>query len=377
MTNPQKKPSMNFKVAMKWVLLIFCLSQTSCGHANFLLWLNSPTGRTNHSDPRFGNVQSKIPNQSGATPTPMPTPGTLRILATYPGKGNANYGCWDGHYFWISNFGADTISRVGQDGTYDTYSLTSTGAADPLQLAYDGHYIWVACADTLCSLVKFDPTTNQAVATYTYNRVIPPGPYGGIQGVTWDGSELWIGLNQGLVIDVNPTNGAIIKESNNYTLGGAGGITVMTTNGVKYLYVSCNLVIVKINTQTMACQPLITPNSPGNLFRITNDGTYLYAASYSTMTGSDGVVKIDPNNGTLLAAWGNSGTLDLNDICLDRRGWLWVCGDNGTVTAVDSHTGAVMAQFPGAGDSTVVLGANNDIWTVNWRTGNTINLIGR
>jgi hypothetical protein len=44
---------------------------------------------------------------------------------------------------------------------------------------------------------------------------------------------------------------------------------------------------------------------------------------------------------------------------------------------VDKSTGTVMAQFPGAGVSTVVPGANDDIWTVNWKTADTINLIGQ
>jgi streptogramin lyase len=349
--------------------LTMFLGLTSCGHANFLFWLNAPTGRTNHSDPRYGNIVPKPPIAAPST-----TPGPLRVLATYPGKGNANYGCWDGRYFWIGNFGTSTISRVGRDGTYDTYSLTPTGASEPLQLAFDGHYVWVACADADCSLVKFDPSANQPVATYTYNRANPKGPYGGIQGVTWDGSELWIGLNQGYVFDVNPANGAVLKEAD--YLDGAGGITVMYQSGVKYLYVSCNLVIAKINTQTMAVQKLVIPNSPGNLFRLTNDGTYVYAASF-TINGPGAVVKLDPVTGAILASWGNSDSIDLNDICLDHEGRLWVAGDNGMVSAVDKNSGIVVAQFPGAGVSTVVLGASEEIWSVNWKTADLISLIGR
>jgi hypothetical protein len=104
--------------------------------------------------------------------------------------GADNYGCWDGNNFWIGRSDG-RIGKISSTGvSVQTFPGFIAPGGAPLQLAFDGRYVWVGDYDSKATLFKFDTTINKIVAS---GQVRPDTNSGGCQGVVWDGSKLWIG----------------------------------------------------------------------------------------------------------------------------------------------------------------------------------------
>jgi hypothetical protein len=274
----------------------------------------------------------------------------------------ANYGTWDGANLWVTNFYSHSISKISSNGTIlATYTLASN--ISPLQLAYDGSSIWVASADTNGRLVKFNPTTGTTTATYIMN---PSGlGAGGIQGILYASSTLFIGVSQngggagsGFVATVSTTTGLQIASSSNMT--NVNGLTY--TNG--FIWAANSGFISKINATTMASTSYVTTPDT-TTYRITTDGTYIYGADYGS-----GNIRQWNLSGTLIKTF--LGSPSNNAIAFDGTD-IWTVGDSGStglVTILSTSTGKIINSFPGGSsdiifDGTYMWGINADNNTVN------------
>jgi hypothetical protein len=269
------------------------------------------------------------------------------IISTTPVNGLANYGTWDGQNLWITSFGNSSISEINQNGNIiGTYTFSGS---NPLQVAYDGKYIWVASADQYGMLIRFDPTTH-ASTTYIMN---PQGTgNGGIQGVMWDGQNLWIGVAQnntgsgtGLVEKINTSTGAVIASVNG--MNNVNGLAYTNLSGVEYVWAACNGFLAKINTQTMIAQDI---SDPSGTYRITTDGSYIYGATFAASTNPT-VEKYDASTGSLVASWYSES--DLNDIAYDGN-YIWTFGNDRTVVIHNKDTGAIIKTIPNGAGSDLI-----------------------
>ena len=289
-------------------------------------------------------------------------------INTFPAAGNANYGCWDGSNFWISNFTSHTISKVSQNaGIVATYSLPTQ--ISPLQLAWDGKSIWIASADDNANLAQFDPQQGIVTHVYAYNPQGRSGGVGGIQGVMWDGEELWIGIAQlsggqgsGIIASINLNDGSIIKSVNgNYNVN---GLAYVKTAGHKYIFGACHGFISKIDAKTMVKTTMGNSYYQDNLFRLAADDKYVYGAAYTNANDTTmDIQKFDAVSGVLVNHWGAAGMDYLNDILVDGSN-IWTVGDTGTVSVTDKNNGTILSQYNSTGVSCVVKG-NDGVWTVD------------
>jgi hypothetical protein len=295
-----------------------------------------------------------------------------KVLKTISVPGSANYGTWDGKYFWSSNFFADSISKINENGQIlATYSLPGVS---PIQLAYDGKYIWVASGDPSGHLIKFDPVSGTVVGNYPMNSV--PGVDGGIQGIVWDGTNIWIGVAQstttagyGFVAKINPDDGSVEATALNQTnVNGLAITDIKESSGtVRYIWAACEGFISKIKASDMSYQSF--PSGSGT-YRIATDGKYIYGASYF----DNAVYKFSINDGSIVSTWPSGD--HLNTIAFDGK-YIWTAGDgyfstspvwqgpigNQGITIHDRDTGAIVYSLPGDGQSDLVFDGTY-MWSV-------------
>jgi hypothetical protein len=285
----------------------------------------------------------------------------ISVLSTTTVSGASDYGTWDGQHLWVSQFAAHSITELNENGVVmATYTFASN--INPQQLAYDGRYIWVASADAYGTLIKFDPTTRASSTT-----IMNPGGTGsgGIQGILWDGSKLWIGLGSlNDVLRFNTVTGSVEATSTGDTnVNGLAMMDIPENGGVtRYIFAACTNFIAKINGSTMTSSIIGTPAAT---YRIATDGDFLYGASYLASTTNSTVQKYDARTGTKIVSW-NSGTL-LNTIAFDGR-YIWVSGDDETTTVHDRTSGAVIATLPYSGKSDLIFDGTY-MWSVDSTSG--------
>ena len=263
-------------------------------------------------------------------------PQTAKAVSGLGTTGSLNYGTWDGTSYWIGNYNDHTLHKISPAGTVTTYALASNIL--PIQLAWDGTYIWVASADTYGTLVKFDPSTGQTVGTWQKN---PTGlGSGGIQGVRWDGTNLWIGVAQngggtgsGFVAKLNPTD----PSTNLCTatdITNAGGMTLTSTD-VWAVRVNDVVKIAKSDcSKTQYTGSGTTPTHPDN------DGTYIYLPNF----GSYNITKMRMSDGTVVGTYptcrgSNIARFD------GSNAHLWVACDDGRITVHDPSTMAIIGDL--------------------------------
>lgn len=281
----------------------------------------------------------------------------------------ANYGTWDGSGFWIGGTNG-TINRINPLVTgYFTktgFDVTTPGkGGNPLQMDFDGRYLWVGDYDAFATFFKYDTAISSTVAS---GKLFPSGPgLGGIQGVIYDGSSIWFGAPD-VVLKLNPTTLATgLIVSGQFNVNGLSKYT--DPSGQGYILAACNSATTgfwsKINANTGA----YTTYTSQNFFnwagyRICNDGTYAYIAFFS----SPGIVeKYRLSDGAWIAQW-NAGQW-LNSINYNS-GYLWMVGDNYNVDVTDVF-GNHSLTLSGNGRSDVVLGGGY-AWSVFW-SGNASN----
>jgi hypothetical protein len=285
----------------------------------------------------------------------------ISVLSTTTVSGASDYGTWDGQHLWVSQFAAHSITELNENGVVmATYTFASN--INPQQLAYDGRYIWVASADAYGTLIKFNPTTGASSTT-----IMNPGGTGsgGIQGILWDGSKLWIGLGSlNDVLRFNTVTGSVEATSTGDTnVNGLAMMDIPENGGVtRYIFAACTNFIAKINGSTMTSSIIGTPAAT---YRIATDGDFLYGASYLASTTNSTVQKYDARTGTKIVSW-NSGTL-LNTIAFDGR-YIWVSGDDETTTVHDRTSGAVIATLPYSGKSDLIFDGTY-MWSVDSTSG--------
>jgi hypothetical protein len=274
-----------------------------------------------------------------------------QVLKTISVQGAGNYGVWDGEDLWVPDFGGNTISKVNEDGdVLDTYQLD--GNTQPLQLAYDGKNIWIASGDCAAHLKRFDPTTGTTTGDWTMNPSCVGA--GGIQGITWDGKNIWIGVAQqgagagsGLVEKIDPNSGDVLASIGGQT--NANGMIVTNLSSVsgttEYIWVANSMFISKIKASDMTYQAI--PN-PDTTYRLATDGTYIYGANWD----NGKIFKYLASDGYLVATW--QGEVGLNTIAFDGK-YIWTTGGgNNTIQIFDRDTGNIIDSLDNAGYSDLV-----------------------
>jgi hypothetical protein len=178
-------------------------------------------------------------------------------------------------------------------------------------LTWDGTYLWISDFETNRAY-KVDPSTCLSVAN------IPlPGTYP--YGLAWDGSNLWFVDKSGATIyKLNPANGSVITSFASPGSEPSGlawdGSNLWNNNRVP-------LNIFKLSTTGTLLKTLpATGTIPSGL---AYDGVNLWQSDNDT----DMVYKLNPANGDVLGSFSAPGTYP-NALAWDGR-YLWVV-DNGT-----------------------------------------------
>ncbi len=271
--------------------------------------------------------------------------------------GCANYGCWDGNNFWIG--ANDKIHKIftGPFNSlvttgYNGFSVAGADGGNPIQLAFDGSYIWVGDYDSRATWFKFDPTLQTTIAS---GRLYPLGPdMGGIQGVHWADDKLWFGAPNN-VIRFNITSNSvelIVSGQNN-----VNGLSHYTDDtGQKYILAACSDFWSKINADTGSYTTYDNLDHAIG-YRICNDGTYCYIAYFSD---PGRVRKFLLSTGEFIATW-NVGSL-LNAINFDGL-YIWTVGDDWVMSITDTNGNFICNTSNGKAD---ILFGGGFAWSVAW-----------
>jgi len=284
------------------------------------------------------------------------SPAKASVLKTVAVTGAANYGTWDGKDYWIGSYGEGCVSKISGDGiVLRTYRLGP--GIFPVQLAFDGTYIWVASADPYDQLIRLSPITGK----FTTVQLAPAGDggRGGIQGVLWDGHNIWAGLS-GLseVAEINPDTGIVIAsvkgQSNVNGLAYSYLSDTSTGKTTEYLWAADSDTIGKINAKTMSYNYV---GEGQGIFRLVIDGTYIYAQNANDSL----IYKLDQQSGFLIATW-KTGRAP-NDIAFDGN-YIWTVSDDNFVTVHNRKTGLIVATIPNAGKSSLTFDGTH-MWSVD------------
>jgi hypothetical protein len=308
-----------------------------------------------------GNV-STVPTNTYAQLQTQPLsvfsnlPAQSVLASTTAITGLSDYGTFDGKYIWAGSFANYTITKIDQNANIvATYTLNSQIA--PLQLAYDGRYIWVGSGDGDGYLDKFDPTTG----TSTYYEMNPSGlGAGGVQGVMWDGNNIWIAISQNGggagsgIVEKLDSNGNVLASTTGQT--NVNGLAYTYINGVEYVYAACNGFLTKIKTTNMSTTTTATAVSP--MYRIATDGQYIYGVAFASGANLE---KFDANTLAQVASY-NSGA-NLNSVAYDGK-YIWVAGNDNTVTINDKDSGAIVKTIPNGGKSDLIFDGQN-MWSIS------------
>jgi hypothetical protein len=275
----------------------------------------------------------------------------------------ANYGTWDGEYFWVGCYGINAVKKINADGVVVAAYSTHVGTTDypPLQLAFDGQYIWVACGNTAGSLLKMDKDTGTILNIYTLNPTLLGA--GGVQGIVFDGTDICVGVAQygggvgsGFVGKVNTTTGVLTIIADGQT--NVNGIISANVDGEQYIYAACAGFVTKVKCSDGTYISEVNDNES---YRIVTDGKYIYTASYYTQ-------KVQRYNMSTLAkidyVWASGP--DLNCIAFDGN-YIWTCGDDKLVTIIDPNSMTVVGTIPGGGKSDLIWDGQY-MWSITART---------
>ncbi len=264
-----------------------------------------------------------------------------QIVKNITVPGAENYGAWDGQNFWTTNFYNSSISKVNANGVVlATYTFYGT---NPIQAVYDGKNIWVASANGLGTLIKFNPTT-LASSTYITN----PGSVGsgGIQGIVWDGKNIWIGIaGINTVAKVDPSTGAIIASTTGqYNVNGMAITNIEEASGtVEYIWAANTYGLGKIKASDLSYTTY--PARQGS-YRIATDGTYIYDSDW--FTGK--IDKYLASDGSLVDTW--QGETGLNTIAFDGK-YVWTGGGGPDLVEIfDRDNGTMIDSIPDPGVGT-------------------------
>jgi hypothetical protein len=240
------------------------------------------------------------------------------------------------------DMGADEFAdHVVDPGCTDFLEPQGVGAEDvqflaahwrrPAQPPFDcdGDGI-ISAADIMCATALWGQTC-MAPKFGDLLRSIP-APNDGVQGLAWDGSNLWVAW--GSIFKIDPVNGSVIAQ---------------------------------------------IPGPAGDLQGLTWDGSTLWCVSYA----EDRIYQLDPGDGSVLNSFPSPGPTPIG-IAWDST-HLWNSDEDGTFYELDSSDGSIVGSAPSPfGTSTTMLDWDGQyLWasmggrfyqldTSNWRTLKTI-----
>lgn len=262
----------------------------------------------------------------------------------------ANYGTWDGEYFWVGCYEINAVKKINASGVVVASYSTHVGTTDysPLQLAFDGQFIWVACGNIAGSLLKINKDTGAVLNIYTLNPTLLGA--GGVQGIVFDGTDICVGVAQsgggtgsGFVGKVNTTTGALTIIATGQT--NVNGIISYNFGGEQFIYAACAGFVTKVKCSDGT---YISESNDSESYRVVADGRYIYTASYATQKviryNMDTLEKVDS-----VWAAGNK----LNCISFDGN-YIWTCGDDKLVSIIDRDSMTVIGTIPNGGKSDLV-----------------------
>lgn len=299
-----------------------------------------------------------------ATPTATLGPYCASVNLSITVGTACNYGAWDGVYAWWGDDVNTGLYRIAVGPTPGYTVFATQTSTKPLCVAYDGANVWVGSSDANAHLTEY----SRAGAVLGDWQILPGGGgYGGVQGILWDGTNIWLGISQISSYSLpcigrwNTSTHSLDVQYNN-ALNTNGISYYYDTSGVEHIVGVTGSTAIQINGTTGALEWSFNTRT-GYTFRVTNDGTYAYVAE----AVSPGVVeKIQLSNGAL-ASWWYIGSF-LNSILFDGLD-IWTVGSDHNVNVTDT-SGNPMCQYLGQGVSDVIFtsnlgGQNGGVITLN------------
>ena len=285
------------------------------------------------------------------TPTASATPGCFNVVGQVLAGAAQNYFGYDGVNVWTGD--TTYLYRINAATLSETAYTIGVGS-NYMQSAWDGNYLWVGEYGN-AKLYSFNASSGSVVNTYT----LAPGYGGGIQATVWDGNRLWLASpNSVTVLRFNTTTGLVDLTVTGQT--NVNGLSYYTdASGQEWILAACNGFMSKINANTGA---YTTTSTGSQSYRLCNDGTYAYLASYAT----GNVYKYNLSTLSLVSNWfGNSGFL--NAINWDGY-YIWAVGIGNSLNASDTN-GNVYCTESGLGYSDVIIPGNGYVYTNSNPTG--------
>ena len=293
------------------------------------------------------------------TPTIIPTsnitPVCPLVQLTVAVPYAANYGCVDNSgNFWIGAFDDILLYKITPAGVVTSYG---TGVNQPIQLAFDGTYVWTG--DNDAAIRKFD-TSGNFIKKYNFGQL----GTGGVQGLFWNGTNLIValaevggGAGSGRVCLFNPSTEAVSLTVTGQT--NVNGVSWIISSGQSYILTACAGFWGKINANTGVWSKIdCTSQSSSTGYRLTTDGLYVYVADF--LTGY--VLKYNLFNGSFVTKWLIGSSSYLNTILYDGN-YLWTAGDDLNVNISDTN-GNIICTLPGMGKCDLVQDGGT-VWSLN------------
>lgn len=279
------------------------------------------------------------------------------VSVVYTGTAQ-NYGAWDGASLWIPGITGVIHKINGATQVVTNYSgFSPATGGSPLQIAWDGRYIWVGCYDHEATLYKFDPQSASIVNSWKLSPLTTAN--GGVQSVLWDGTNIWCG------VAINSSSGYALRfnhatELVDITVTGQNNVNGMSQyidpSGQRYILSACAGTWGKINADTGSVTQYDA--TTGNGYRMCNDGTYAYIAYF--LNNGKTIRKFLLSTGAFVSSWLDNALL--NSINFDGTN-LWTVGDDHIVRESDT-VGNILCTFS-AGRSDVII-AGGYAWATDW-----------
>lgn len=220
---------------------------------------------------------------------------------------------------WATGIGAGTFQllRIATDPMQKYSIQDNTNNPTPSQLVSDGTYIWVM-STTSANVRKFNPATNQVVATVAISGASHAGVY--LNGFLWVGSTATSNVQK-----INVTTNAVVA-----TVAVGNVVTGLCTDGT-YIYATCgsSATVKKIDPvgNTLISSVLTTMSYA---YRGVVQGNYLYVTGYTTSA----LEVFDLTTFTVIRRI-TGFPANVNDVTSDGT-YLWTSSDNdGRVYKVD------------------------------------------
>ncbi|HVF12448.1 MAG TPA: hypothetical protein VNA87_05110 [Actinomycetota bacterium] len=324
------------------------LRAISIGTAAALL-LGACSSDTDTSDDPEASVSEAAPLPTTSYPTDSLPAFVEAEIAVGSGPGYLTVAADD---VWVGNHPGQSISRIDPHTNEVTATIDIRGEPTAMATGFGG--VWTHTVLQTNHLLKIDPETNDIVGKLPY-----PGMGGSINGITAGAGSMWFALDNGSVLQVDPSGTKVIAKVRitKRCLG-------MITYGAGSVWYACGTRdLWRIDVATLEVDRFEV--GPGS-----TNPTFGLGSVWVPSPPSGRVARVDPSTGEVVDTFRVGETVD--QVRIDGQD-LWVRLSPRELVRVDSRTLKIVQRFEGFPTAPIPGGgltiANGSVWVANFGTG--------